>query len=212
LIIKSDKIFIPISIGNHYYSTKTLSYIRDYVLPICSSSEIVICDKLRIIIYKMRQIGDEDFIKDKVNKEVEQFKRMLNNCGISDCKTTISTFKLTLNSADYDYLLSRIRILVLSDEIINEYVDVLANKLIVRFIDNQLIDKKSLQLQKDYIVEETALSLYMTEVLGANVELYRREEEGLIKYLYNEHSSDLMEILNKPFLNRRFLSLESMIP
>ena len=212
MITINDKVFIPISLGNHYYSSKILLYIRDYVLPVCRSSEIIICDKLRIIIYKMRKIGDEDFIKDKVKKEVEQFKKTLMNCGISNDITTINTFNLPLSSSDFDYLLSRVKRFAHNDEVVDEYIDTLANKLIFRFVESQQITKETIRLQKKYIIEETALSLYMTEVFGANIELYRREEEGLIKFLYDNHSSDLKAILNQSLLNRKFLALESIIP
>ncbi|WDE07495.1 hypothetical protein SG34_011770 [Thalassomonas viridans] len=210
MITKNDTVFIPISLGNHYYSTKVLEFIKSYVLPLCSNAQILICDQLRVIIYKMRNVGSHDFISAKVDKEVAQFKRTLNNCGIPNKTTEINTWELVSDSLSYHGILSNVEALVANNPVLRDYVHSLANKLIIRFLNSEQVNAETLLLQKFYIIEETAISLYMTEIYGAQIELYRREEEGLIKYLYKYHTPELKEILHKPVLNRTFISLESI--
>lgn len=66
-------------------------------------------------------------------------------------------------------------------------------------------------IQKQYIVEETALSLYMTEIFGTATEVYRREEDGLVKFLYDECQVELGLLVGKEHLVRKFIALETLI-
>jgi hypothetical protein len=63
------------------------------------------------------------------------------------------------------------------------------------------------ELQLEYVTEETTLSLYMTEIRGFDVEVYRRGM-GFVDYLYTERASDLLILTGKFVLNREFVSLE----
>jgi hypothetical protein len=69
---------------------------------------------------------------------------------------------------------------------------------------------ESIELQRRYLVEETALSLYITEIRGFNVEVYRRGM-GFVDDLYFDRPSDLMQLLGKSTLERRFISIESWL-
>jgi hypothetical protein len=50
----------------------------------------------------------------------------------------------------------------------------------------------------------------MTEIRGYNVEVYRRGM-GFVDYLYSQRPGDLMSILGKSTLDRRFISIENWL-
>ena len=51
-------------------------------------------------------------------------------------------------------------------------------------------------LQRQYVIEETALSLYMTEMRGFNVEVYRRGM-GFVDDCYRERLAELMALVGQ---------------
>jgi hypothetical protein len=70
--------------------------------------------------------------------------------------------------------------------------------------------EESIKLQRQYLIEETALSLYMTEVRGFNVEVYRKGM-GFVDDLYAERPAELMLLLGKSRLDRKFVSIENWL-
>jgi hypothetical protein len=69
---------------------------------------------------------------------------------------------------------------------------------------------EGMKLQRQYVMEETALSLFMTEVYGHNLEVYRRGL-GFVDYLYSDRPTTLTLITGKSQLNRRFIAIEDWL-
>ena len=80
--LQNERLFIPISLGNHYYSNIILKRINNEIIPYSKSAIIFICDKLRYYFYKGKIDIPEDKLNIKIAEEVGQFIRTLNNCGL----------------------------------------------------------------------------------------------------------------------------------
>ena len=67
-----------------------------------------------------------------------------------------------------------------------------------------------LRLCIQYIIEETALSICMTEIRDHSVEIYRRGM-GFVDYLYAGHAEAVRSWTGKKVLNRKFVSIEQWV-
>ncbi len=205
------RLFIPISIGNHYYTNKILKRIIREITSLSSESVFFICDKLRYLTYKIRNIDEDERIKSKVKTEVHQFKQRLKNCGIENNKNNkVKTWSFLYESNDYVRILNALNIIVNSDADIRTYLYHHSVSLMKAFF-NGPSDKYDNLLQKQYIVEETALSIFMTEIYGTNIEIYRRMDEGLIVYLYKNKLAKIKDIILGKTPKRIFVSLENIL-
>src|SRR5262249_12296911 len=107
----------------------------------------------------------------------------------------------------YARLSSDLRQLLRDDAMIRRELDDHVNRLLAIHGCKGAGLRHGPELQLEYIIEETALSLYMTEIRGYDVEVYRRGM-GFVDYLYTERASDLLILTGKSMLNREFISLE----
>ncbi len=203
--------FIPMSIGNHYYSNRVLTRILFEVTPVSSESIIFVCDRLRQLVLRARGVLDEDEIARRVRNEVAQVRRRLVNCGMGDIPNVIVG---TWDLLDQDPAFQRIRSAL--EEVADTCLDVRAflRQLVVSLVGTHFeqtnVDERLTAIQTEYVLEETALSLFMTEVMGYRVEFYRRMDTGLIVFLYQQRPELLNRMLGKPDLDRTFVSLEAL--
>ena len=205
------RLFIPISLGNHYYTNDVLTRISRQVVPTALDATIFLCDRLRSLIFQMRGIDDPGLAGSKVVHELVQFKRTLRNCGLEDGgNVRIATWSLIENDPRFVHILASLRRIVERDPVSLLFLQALCSRLVGRFVNTHPVSETALTLQWTYVYEETALSLFMTEVYGANVEVYRRKDEGLIRFLYEERPDLLHRLLRGTELQRTFVSLETV--
>ncbi len=208
--LSDQRLFIPISLGNHYYTNKILKWIMVEVASLSSEAVFFICDKLRYLTYKIRKIEDDQKINLKVETEVHQFKQRLKNCGIENYQNyKIATWSFVSGYRSYHHILNALGIIARNDADVDAYLNHRASCLI-DLIFNGRSNQYNHSIQKQYIIEETALSLFMTEIYGTNYELYRRMDEGLIVYLYQNKLAEVKDILFGRIPKRTFVSLENL--
>jgi tRNA-dependent cyclodipeptide synthase len=204
---ENGNLFIPISLGNHYYSSVVIrNLIDDFISP-SKSSIVFLCDRLRFLSYLIRGEANLNRITSNIKVQVEQLTRALVKLGIQSCPhASIVDWSFCEDDIRYSRLLSNLQQLVRDDSTarreLNNHV---TRSIAVHRKGADLL--RSAELELEYITEETALSLYMTEIRDYNVEVYRRGT-GFVDYLYAERLSDLLILTGKSVLNRKFISLE----
>lgn len=207
ILVPGGNIFIPISLGNHYYSKKILRRLMDDFVAKSRLSVIFVCDRLRFLSYKIRGVADDEMIKARISVQLDQIISALVEAGVkSHGNAILADWEFIQDDHQHTRLLSRLNELIERSPILQRQVDTYAARMIHSFrgkIEN-------LHYQRQYLIEETALSIYMTEIRGFNVELYRRGM-GLVDALYRESSDELMLMLGKSKLDRQFIALEGLL-
>jgi hypothetical protein len=112
---------------------------------------------------------------------------------------------------EYTGLLAALERMVRDDRGVREQSDRYVAQFAARFsLPEGPQREMSIDMQRRYLIEETALSLYMTEIRGFNVEVYRRGM-GFVDDLYAQRPVELMRLLKKSTLDRRFVSIENWL-
>lgn len=210
--LASANLFIPISLGNHYYSSHILQRLLLDFVARSKSAVIFLCDRLRLLSYRIRGDADTDRIERNIKLQLDQLTRSLTHLGMcSYPNVQVANWSFLLDDFRYTDLLNALQDFVEKDAALHNKLEVCARQLMERFrglMDTGLEER--IVLQRQYVTEETALSLYMTEVRGFNFEVYRRGM-GFVDALYRERPSELMSLLGKSKLDRTFISLEGWI-
>jgi tRNA-dependent cyclodipeptide synthase len=206
------RMFIPISLGNHYYSSEVLSSLLSHFIAKSRCSVIFLCDRLRYLSYRIRGETHEARIFTNIRLQLEQMNRSLVNLGLnSHSNVRVVDWSFLADDPRYASVLASLEKLVREDPWAQEQADRYVAQSIIRFhASGGPQHKDSIQLQRQYLVEETALSLYMTEVRGFNVEVYRNGM-GFVDDLYSKRTTEVMSLLKKSTLERRFISLENWL-
>jgi tRNA-dependent cyclodipeptide synthase len=208
-LLRSARVFVPISLGNHYYNSKTLQRIFADFLIKASSSVIFLCDRLRYLSYLIRGESNNDRVGRNIQIQLEQTTRALTKLGLGSlADVTIANWSMLEADSRYGALLVSVEALLRDVPAVRAEAQAQAAHVLRRFADQgKLARKERLKLQLQYITEEAALSLYMTEMRGFNVEIYRRGG-GFIDYLYDQHADALRSLVGKQVLSRKFVALE----
>jgi hypothetical protein len=202
------KLFIPISLGNHYYNSKILKRI---IVEFISKSElavIFICDRLRLLSYLIRGDTDRLRIHHNILVQIAQLTQVLVKSGVTSYPNArVVNWSFCQEDPEYNSLLGSLGMLAM-DRSVSQIMDKYAAELINQFdsgVDIPFHDR--IRLQKQYILEETALSLYMTEIRGYNIEVYRRGM-GFVDYLHHDKTEELKLLTGQLTLKRKFISIE----
>jgi tRNA-dependent cyclodipeptide synthase len=204
-------VFVPISLGNHYYSNCVLTYVLKSFIEGSDSAVIFLCDRLRFISYLIRGINSEIALKN-ILIQLDQMRRTINGIG--------AELMPNLRILDWSYLNEDNRyasLLVALHDFINSdfYIDQELERFSISQLRNQepngLSDgRHRLALQRQYIIEETTLALFMTEIAGYNKEVYRKGR-GFIDMLYEKRGHELKNMTKKRRLEREFISIEESL-
>jgi tRNA-dependent cyclodipeptide synthase len=206
------RMFIPISLGNHYYSSDVLSVLLSQFIASSERSVIFLCDRLRFLSYRIRGETHVSRIIANIRLQVDQMKRTLANLGLnSHPNAGVVDWSFLQADPRYLRLVASLEELVREDRVVREQADRYVAQFVARLhAPDGPQRKESIVLQRQYLIEETALSLYMTEIRGFNVEVYRKGM-GFVDDLYFERPTDLMRLLEKSTLDRKFISIENWI-
>jgi tRNA-dependent cyclodipeptide synthase len=210
--VVQSNLFIPISLGNHYYSRKILREVFVNFIAHSNVSIIFLCDRLRFLTYRMRGVTNLETINSKIRIQIDQMNRTLANLGLGSYpNVSIVSWSFLKEDHRYDRLLQSLQEFIHADAEVRLSLNDFAATLIARFYGLGSANlAQPTELQRQYIIEETALSLFMTEIKGYNVEVYRRGM-GFVDYLYRERPSHLKLLTEKATLNRRFIALEGWL-
>jgi tRNA-dependent cyclodipeptide synthase len=171
-------------------------------------SIIFLCDRLRFLSYRIRGEADLHRINSSIRTQLDQTRRALINLGLG-CypNALVADWSFCQEDPRYHNLLTSLEGVVRQDPHLSSRLYDYAAQLLPRFSPTRSNFEASVQLQVQYVLEETALSLFLTEVRGYNVEVYRRGM-GFVDYLYDQRRDRLKLLLCKSTLNRRFIALE----
>ena len=203
--------FIPISLGNHFYSSQVLTVLLSHFVAQSRQSVIFLCDRLRFLSYEIRGEANFQRVNTNIRLQLDQITRSLINNGLNSYQNVrVANWSYLEGDSRFGNLVIWLQKLVRDDPRVAQLADDYARSLLSRFGEASWSSSKSISLQRQYIVEETALSLYMTELQGFNTEIYRRGM-GFIDDLYTERRADLMSCLGKHILERRFVAIEDWL-
>jgi tRNA-dependent cyclodipeptide synthase len=171
-------------------------------------SVIFLCDRLRFLSYRIRGETNEAKIVANIRQQLDQMRRTLVNLGLdSHRNASVVDWSFLREDDRYSRLVALLEKLLREDRAVQEQADRYIAQFVARFLSPDGPRRESIELQRQYLIEETALSLYMTEIRGFNVEVYRKGM-GFVDDLYCERPADLMRLLGKSTLDRRFVSIE----
>jgi tRNA-dependent cyclodipeptide synthase len=206
------RLFIPISLGNHYYSSEVLSTLLSHFIGKSQSAIIFLCDRLRFLSYRIRGETHDSRIAANIRLQLDQMNRTLVNLGLdSHPNARVANWSFLQNDPRYAGVVASLEKLVREDPWAREQADRYVAQFVARFLaPDGPPREESIKLQRQYLIEETALSLYMTEVRGFNVEVYRKGM-GFVDDLYSERPAELMLLLGKSRLDRKFVSIENWL-
>jgi tRNA-dependent cyclodipeptide synthase len=205
----SGNVFVPISLGNHYYSSTVLRKLIDNFIVPSNRSVIFCCDRLRLLSYLIRGEMDLERITLNIKSQVEQLTRALVNVGIRSCPhATIVDWSFCQEDRRFHELLFNLKQFIRDDAMVARELNDHLNRLVHIHSRKGANTAKGDELQFNYLTEETALSLYMTEIRGYNVEVYRRGM-GFVDYLYSQRPAELLTLTGNSVLTRRFIALEN---
>lgn len=205
-------LFIPLSLGNHYYSARVLRQVMAEFISGSRVSVIFLCDHLRFISYRIRGETSLERLNAKIQIQVEQMTRTLNKLGLGSYpNAVVANWSFLEGDQRYAGLLSSLAQFVKEDAEVRVQLNDYANGLLQRFHEPKKANLAgTLELQLQYILEETALSLFMTEIRGHNVEIYRRGM-GFVDYLYDKRPEKLKSLTGAPALKRKFVAIEDWL-
>src|SRR5689334_4105675 len=81
--ISGRDLFIPISLGNHYYSSRILRYLLIEFVGRSRSSVFFLCDRLRFLAYQIKGEGDIEQINSRITIQLDQMTRALIKVGLA---------------------------------------------------------------------------------------------------------------------------------
>lgn len=201
-----SKIFMPISIGTSLFSfPKIREILHNLVLYDVEKILCLVCDDLYIL--GQRALGDSNDSKIR-SHAFSQSKRIINiitkykkNNKIENIE--VVTWRSLAELQDFKILLKQLENLLENDKIFNDFVNSIIIELKNRYFNDKQIDKK---LEKQYLLWEIAISIYITEIMGYNVEIYPSSDIDFMNYLYKNYSTPLKKLLNNKKLRRSFFS------
>jgi len=204
--VSTQRLFVPISLGNHYYSGVRLRRLLHELLAPSAASVVFLCDQLRYLSYQIQGEFREEFLRKRVSLQLYQQRQALKNLGFGT-HSNVSILSWADIETDEAYLkvLAKTKELAAADRTVSGEVQRLSGSLISKFGSLDEHSERTRALQAEYLIVETALSLYMNELQGFDYEVYRRGL-GLIDFMYDVCPEKVRGITGSS--NRKLLALE----
>jgi tRNA-dependent cyclodipeptide synthase len=206
--ISDARLFIPISLGNHYYSKSRLrNLLQDIILP-SAASTIFLCDQLRHLSYLIKGETDEVFVSKRVTSQLGEMRAMLSHCGYDEpTNLEILSWQTVANEPRLKQVEAGVNKVVQTDCTLSWQADIACRQLLNKFACHDISEEQGSQLQRQYLICETSLSIYMNECMGYDYEVYRREG-GFIDFIYETRPEEVRRISGGS-AKRKLLSLEN---
>ncbi len=205
---KSQKAFVPIALGDHYYSDDALTTIRDTITKRHGECLLVICDYLRHLAYQIRG-NSSGIIEKRILMEVHEFMKRLRRCGFYRYGIRSMSMMSFVYRPAYLHIQDRICKLIRDEPLLLEFLAEHSVFTLAKFDNPNNPDNRDTQIR--YFVSETTLGIYLTEILGYENEYYGVFDRGLIVLLYENYQQNLLSIINKNKLDRKFHSLSGIM-
>ena len=207
----SNRYFIPISLGNHFYSRNRIAQLGDLFSLTEGNHIFVLCDCNRFFAYRASGV-DKMISRNKVVREINDYERMLEKIS-RDKKTDLNITTMSQIAQDPTFIrIGRDLNKVISH---NAYLSgafhAFTNRYLSRFYEKDLEIANAEKWQSRYVFWETVLSIYMTEVRDFSNELYKTGEGMFINFVYAECQEEIRRLLKKDSLRRKFFTLEDVV-
>jgi hypothetical protein len=204
-----SRVFLPLSIGNHYYSNQRLRRISNEIVGQSAYTVIFICDELRRLSYYVKGITDESIVAAKVALQLLQTKQTLHNCGLTKHQNLdIWSWSNLPDQGLVFSIYKRIHALIADDQYVIHEADRHIEATVSAKNDAVSSRGQATHYQLQYFALETALSIYMNEVMCFDYEVYRRSM-GIIDYIYATQAGFVKTISNG-ITRRTVISLEKL--
>src|SRR6266436_4976630 len=81
-VVADANLFIPISLGNHYYSSEILRRLLSDFVTNSKSAVVLPCDRLRLLSYRIRGEANLQQVDANIKLQLDQLTRSLMNLGL----------------------------------------------------------------------------------------------------------------------------------
>lgn len=207
--VTGSRLFIPMSLGNHYYTNERLRRLYHDFAKVSDSSLVFLCDHLRYLSYLIRGESNEEEIRNRVAAQVAQMKVTLAHCGFEPSeKLSIQCWEDIASDLRVAKITQKLEDLIRKDADVAKEAAISCEFFLRKFRGSGPTPERAAEIQKQYLVAETALSIYMNECVGFTYEVYRRGA-GFVDFLYASKPQEV-RFLSGGSANRRLLSLESI--
>src|SRR5262249_60552008 len=132
--VAGGNLFIPISLGNHYYSSDVLRRVlADFIAP-SRQSVIFLCDRLRLLSYRIRGETDLERIGANIRLQLSELTRSLMHLGLrAHPNAVVADWSLLASDPRHDRLLAVLEDFVRVGPILRRKLDDYARQLMYRF-------------------------------------------------------------------------------
>src|SRR5262249_14908946 len=142
------------------------------------------------------------------NIQVGELSRALIKLGLgSHPNASIADWSFCRKDGRYKGLISKLQQFVRDDATVRRELDDYIDCLLDIHGRKGTSVARCAELQFEYVIEETALSLYMTDI-GVNYIEISGRGMGFIHYLPAQRPADLRTLTGNLILNRKFIALE----
>lgn len=214
--VRLPSIFIPICLyaKTAYKRKENMQYIFSKYIQQSKTSLILICDDLHaynLIIMNRCSSIDEAFKKAK--SQCENLQAMISNIHKrfnNKDNVRIAKWNDLTRENKYIRLFDGLRRFVKQDKKLREIVDEFVALHVQKFLWR--IDQEALKWEERYLLEEIAMSIYVTEILGYPRELWETPPNPKfpdpIGYLYETRTDLIQMLVGNTTLNRKLEILE----
>jgi len=211
-MIISENVFVGISLHNKYFSKRNISTLLKYSYYWVNELLFLVADSLNRYNYMLKfRINEKTAVK-KSHIEGEQVLNMLFKI-ISDNKITKPL--ITIKKWDeYVPFISDVQnnleYLLKHNPMFRNDLTILSQKYLKDKIGLDYMDSDSIKISSKYIIEEMAISIYISEYTKYHCEIYPGEDIGLVNEIYsNKYGTNILNsILNNKLQERQYFSLK----
>ena len=200
------KIFVPISVGNRFYTRARMQAILDRLSIDSAELLILICDRLRYFAYRGRNAMDKETAAIKARKESDELRSMIEKVAHHNViRYRIDMYSDHDGNSRFRQLKACVQSIVEDNEDVYQECLRISDYYLARFYEAP--DERARKWQCTNTIGAATISLYCTECLGFNEEYYKDADGMLIQHLYAHHPDLLKAALQKATLERKFTAL-----
>lgn len=200
--------FIPISLANPFYTRDVIRYLWTMHLVHYSKALFVPCDTLRYLTYEGK---GEQHPERLVAQQVRDLRNLIESVVTKVREThSLPIYEIRLFSEidkaqEYNDLLVKLRVIIQSDEVLSREFGKFCKFWAKRIFGR--VNSKILDIQSKYVLEETALAIYVTEILNYTDEFYSKGDQMFVNWIYENSPGELASLLGGRRPKRQFIEL-----
>ena len=216
-MIPSLRLFLPICLyaRSVYRTRKGMQAVFSQYLPTASAALVLVCDDLHALNQLMVQryrdsTSAQHAARAQGARTVRQVYNVLDRMKHAETDVAVHAWRELAEDPRFSILLQKIRSL--------HREDVAFARLVASFVGRhneilrRVLHPDAMGIELNYLLNEIAMSIFVTEVLGFNTEVWeaapKRDMPDPLAFLYQNRSALLAELLQKHHLSRQMLLVE----